>query len=66
MGSTGEATDQEMLAPDLLPHHPRLLGQGGFKPCLGPGYFLLQLFDCMMENCMLLAGMGSISIGDPI
>ena len=26
-----------------------------FKPCLGPGYFLLQLSDCMMEACMLLA-----------
>ena len=23
MGSTGKATDQEMLAPDLLPHPPQ-------------------------------------------
>ena len=23
MGSTGEATDQDMLAPDLLPHPPQ-------------------------------------------
>ena len=32
MGSTGEPTDQDMLAPDLLPFHPKLLGQGRFKP----------------------------------
>ena len=31
MGSTVEATDQDMLAPDLLPHPPRLHGQGRFK-----------------------------------
>ena len=45
-----------MLAPYLLPIHPRLLGKGRFKPCFKPGYFLLQLSNCMMETCMLLAG----------
>ena len=38
------------------PIHPRLLGQGRFKPCFEPGYFLLQLSNCMMETRMLLAG----------
>ena len=38
------------------PIHPRLLGRGRFKPCFEPGYFLLQLSNCMMETCMLLAG----------
>ena len=33
-----------------------LLGQNRFKPCLWPGYFLLQSKDCMFETCMLLAG----------
>ena len=55
VGSRGEATDQYILAPDLLPIHPRLLGPGKFKPCFSPSYFLLQLSDCMMEACMLLA-----------
>ena len=50
MGSTGEATDQDMLAPDLLPHPPQT------SSCFEPGYFLLQLSNCMMETCMLLAG----------
>ena len=27
--------------------------EGRFKPCFGPGYFLLQLSNCMMETCML-------------
>ena len=39
-----------------FPMHPRLLRQGRFKPCFRPGYFLLQLSDCMMKTCMLLAG----------
>ena len=26
-----------------------------FRPCLRPGYFQLQLSDCSMETCMLLA-----------
>ena len=34
---------------------PRLHARGRFKPCLGPGYFLLRLSDCMMDTCMLLA-----------
>ena len=34
MGSTGEATDQDMLAPDSSPIHPRLIMQSMFKPCL--------------------------------
>ena len=37
------------------PIHTRLLGRDRFKPCVRPGYFLLQLSDCMMETCMLLA-----------
>ena len=41
----------------LLPIHPRFLRQSRFKTCLWPGYFLLQLSDCILENClMLLAG----------
>ena len=42
-----------LIAP---PIRPRLLGQGRFKPCLRPGYFLLLLSDCMMETFMLLVG----------
>ena len=38
------------------PIHLKLLGQSRFKPCLGPGYVLLQSKDYMMETCMLLAG----------
>ena len=49
-------TDQDKIGTWLLPHHPRLLGQSQFKPCLWPGYFLLQSADCMLETCMLLAG----------
>ena len=50
MGSTGEATDQDMLSPVCSPIHPRLLGRGR------PGYFLMWLSDCMMETCMLQTG----------
>ena len=32
-----------------------LLGRSRLKPWLGPGYFLLQSSDCMLETCMLLA-----------
>ena len=56
MGSIGGATDQDLLAPDFSPIHRRLLGRGRFKPCLRPSFFLLQLSHCMMETCMLLAG----------
>ena len=49
-------TDQDQIGTWLLPHRPRLLGQSQFKPCLWPGYFLLQSADCMLETCMLLAG----------
>ena len=38
--------------------HPSLLGRGRFKPCFGPGYFLLQFWNYMMETCMWLAGVG--------
>ena len=55
MWSTGEATDHDMLTPEMLPHSPQASWQGRFKPCLGPDYFLLQLSDCMMETCVLLA-----------
>ena len=34
----------------------RSKGNIWFKPCLGPGYFLSQLSDCIMETCMLWAG----------
>ena len=34
MGSTGEATDQDMLSLDCHPIQPRLLGQCRFKPCI--------------------------------
>ena len=30
--------------------------RGRFNPCLRLGYFLLWSSDCMMETCMLLAG----------
>ena len=53
--STGEATDQDMLAPDCSPIHPGLLTQSRFKACLRPGYFLLESLYCMLEICMLLA-----------
>ena len=65
MGSTGEATDQDMLAPDCSPIHPRLLGPGRFKHCLRLGYLLLQLSDSTFESCLLLAGLSVLSIGDP-
>ena len=34
------------------------LKKSRFKPCLGPGDFLLQLSDCMLETFILLAGVG--------
>ena len=57
MGSTGEATAQDMLAPDLLPLHPKLLRQVRINPCFRPVYFLLQLSNCVMGTCMPLAGL---------
>ena len=30
-----------------------------------PGYFLMGLLDCMLETCMLLAGVRVHGIGDP-
>ena len=51
----GEATDQDMLATDLIPHPPQTLGQGKLH-YYRPGYFLLQSSDCMMETYMLLVG----------
>ena len=38
------------------PIQHRLLRPGRFKSSFRPGYFLLQLSNCMMETCMLLAG----------
>ena len=49
MWSRGETTDHNMLAPDWSPVHLRLVGQSRFKPCLWPGYFLLQPKDCMKK-----------------
>ena len=48
--------EQDMSSPDCSLIHPRLLGQSRLKPCLGPGYFLLKVSDCMLETCMLLSG----------
>ena len=48
MGTTGEATDQEVLAADCSPIQRRLIWQSRFKPCLGPGYFLLLWKDLML------------------
>ena len=46
-----------MSTPDCSPiSHPKHRGRGRFKACLGPDYFLLQLSDCILETCMLLAG----------
>ena len=60
----GEDSDQDMLAPDSLPPStPDFLGKVGFN-LLKPGYFLLQLANCMMETCMLLAWARSMSIGE--
>ena len=56
MGSTVEATDQDRMATDCSPIHSRLLRKSRFKPCLSPGYFLLQASDCMLGTCMLLTG----------
>ena len=47
------------LMPEAFRSTPDFLGT--FKPCLGHGYFLLQLSGCMRETCMLLA----MGIGDP-
>ena len=50
------------------PIHPRLLtGKVKFKPCQRPGYFLLQLSDCMMETCMLFGwGEGPRALVNPV
>ena len=67
MGNRAEVTDQDILAPDCSPIHPKLLEQSRFKPCLWPGCFLLRLSDCLSKACMLLAGLRvqKTSIGDP-
>ena len=46
--------------------HPRLIGRGQFKPYLRPGYLLWRSSDCMMETCLPLAVVRSMSIGDPV
>ena len=51
---------EHKLAPDFSPPHPLLtFRKRKIKPRLGPDYFLLQLTDCM-----LLAGLESMSMGD--
>ena len=50
--ATGEANDQDILAPDCSSIHFRLLRQSKFKPCIWPGYFLLQSSD-LMYYCWL-------------
>ena len=50
MGITGEATDQDMLTPALHPHPSQTSGKVGLNLALG------LVTSCMMETCMLLAG----------
>ena len=38
------------------PHPPRTSWARRSKPCFRPSYFQLQLSNCMMETCKLLAG----------
>ena len=54
--TTAEHKIKYTMGSICSPIHPWLLGQGWFKPCFEPGYFLLLLTNCMMETCMLLAG----------
>ena len=42
----------------------KLMTSKDFQTCLRPGYILSRLLDCTMEAYMLLAGVGSMSIGD--
>ena len=46
MGSTGEATDQDMLSLDCHPIQPRLLGNVGLNLAFG----LFWSSDCMLET----------------
>ena len=56
-----------ILATDCTSVHLRLLGLSRFKPCLGPGYFLLQSKGFMLETCMLLAGVkGPLALVIPV
>ena len=65
MGSTGEATDQDINAPDCSPIHPRILGQSWFKPCLGLVTSCCgHQTACWRPACCWLEW-GSLSIGDP-
>ena len=57
MGSTGEETDRGMLAPDLVPHPPRLLGQSRFKPCSS---MLMMERKFIKLTCQYLVGQESI------
>ena len=66
--SIGESLKIPNDAVKSLDHHPAAVAddvddEGDEKKCLkgkiilfGPAYFLLQLSNCMMETCMLLAG----------
>ena len=53
MGSSGEATDQEAMAPST----PAFLGEIGLNLALSrPGYFMLWSCDYLLETYMLLVG----------
>ena len=41
----------------LIPYLPQSSRQSKFKLCLRPGFILVQSSDCMMETCLLFAGM---------
>ena len=65
MGTQGESTDHEMLAPDSSPIHLDFLGKSGLNHAIDrPGDFLLQSKECILESCLLLAWVGSKIIGD--
>ena len=58
---TGEATNQEMSVPDCI--YRLLLKSSRFRPCLWPGYILMQQNTaCWRQQ---LAGMGIHGIRDP-
>ena len=50
----------------LIRTHRRLLRQRGYKPWPRPAYFMLWLWDCMLQTCMLLSEVRVHKPGDPI
>ena len=53
MGSSGEATDQDMLTPDCYPIHLRLLGRGG-----------LNLASGLVSSWLVPVAVKILSVGD--